>query len=110
MEDPIYNGLRIDTEGLCSLCNDGVLRSFSAPGQVVDYRKLSPEEIKSVIRRLAASPVYTQEAIEKLRSIFNEIDGRDVDDSKCENPDPEDIPDTCIQNQKESQGEGAKDA
>ncbi len=60
--------------GSAPSANDGVLRSFSATGQVVDYRKLSPEEISGQIDRFAAIPLYTQEAIEKLRSIFNGID------------------------------------
>lgn len=76
----------------------------------MDYRKLSPEEISGQIDRFAAIPLYTQEAIEKLRSTFNGIDGRDVDDSKCEHPDPEDIPDTSVQNQEQSRSEGGNRA
>ena len=88
-----FEGLRLSADGVCQLCNDGVLRSFSSTGQVLDYRKLSPEEINAQVEMFATNPLLSHDDIEKLRMVFKGVDGRDVDDSKCVEPDQENIPD-----------------
>ena len=65
-------------EGFSHLATDGVYRSFDSKGEVVDYRKLSPEEISMMLsyhsERYSAEP--NQMALEK----FHGVDGRTVTD------------------------------
>jgi hypothetical protein len=65
-------------EGFSHLAIDGVYRSFSSKGEVVDYKKCSPEEISMMLsyhsERYSAD--QTQMALEK----FHGVDGRTVTD------------------------------
>lgn len=101
-------GLRLDDDGGCSLCKDGVFRSFSLAGEVIDFRKLSPEHITTQLEKFAATLVYTDEELQRLRRILEGVDGRQVDDRECLNPDPEDRPRACIENKGGAESEAAK--
>lgn len=67
-------------QGFTHLGNDGVVRSFSSKGEVVDYRPLSPEEIDWVL--LSFSRNIGPEDHQKASSILRGKDGRKVTDMK----------------------------
>lgn len=73
-------------QGLCCLCNDGVLRSFSSSNVVVDAIPLSNQEIMS--SRLLL-PDMSQQMVENT---FQNIDGHQVPPEKLLNPDDEILP------------------
>jgi len=100
-------GLRLDGDGLCCLGNDGVNRSFSSVGQVVDYRRFSPEQISNYLDKFAG--FYPNEEMKRLKIIFDGVDGREVDDRKCVEPDVEDIPSTCLENKRKAEAESSRD-
>ncbi|RAK97668.1 uncharacterized protein BO80DRAFT_317555, partial [Aspergillus ibericus CBS 121593] len=75
-------------KGLICLCNDGVLRSFSSTGTVVDYARLSPEEIQDASELFGTDPHLQQE----MRKVFRGVDGYDVPSEKLEFPDRELVP------------------
>jgi hypothetical protein len=63
--------MRIDPDGVVNLGRDGVLRSLNADHTVVlDYRRLSPEEIKD----------FAAPADQATRDALTGVDGRDVID------------------------------
>lgn len=69
--DTIAGHLRHDPDGVLNIGRDGVLRSLNADRTVVlDYRRLSPEEIREVI---APADQATKDALDG-------VDGRDVTD------------------------------
>lgn len=76
----IWKSLKLSPslEGLVHLGDDGVVRSFSSRGQVVDYRQLSPEEIDTALLSLSTK-VPAQEH-DKVSSILRGKDGRKVTD------------------------------
>ncbi|PWY69022.1 hypothetical protein BO94DRAFT_628612 [Aspergillus sclerotioniger CBS 115572] len=75
-------------KGLVCLCNDGVLRSFSSTGMVVDYARLSPEEIQDAGSLFGTDPQLRRE----MRRAFKGVDGYDVPSEKLEFPDKEMVP------------------
>lgn len=68
--------------GFTHLATDGVLRSFDGDRNVVDYRKLSPEEIELV------SEIYPPAYRAQIKEEFAGVDGRNVTDTQqCLHPD-----------------------
>jgi hypothetical protein len=65
-------------EGFSHLAIDGVYRSFSSKGEVVDYRKLSPEEIAMMLSY--HSERYSAEQKQMALEKFHGVDGRTVTD------------------------------
>ncbi|KAH0371935.1 hypothetical protein KCU65_g1600, partial [Aureobasidium melanogenum] len=66
-----WRHMRLDPNGVINICRDGVLRSLNADHTIVlDYRRLSPEEIQDYI---ALADQATKDAL------FG-VDGRDVTD------------------------------
>jgi hypothetical protein len=65
-------------EGFSHLATDGVYRSFSSKGEVVDYRKLSPEEMSMMLSY--HSERYSTEQIQMALEKFHGVDGRTVTD------------------------------
>jgi hypothetical protein len=59
---------------------DGVYRSYDSKGEVVDYRKLSPEEISDMLS--FQSPHYSAEQNQTLLEKFRGVDGRIVTDEQ----------------------------
>jgi hypothetical protein len=59
---------------------DGVYRSYDSKGEVVDYRKLSPEEISDMLS--FQSPHYSAEQNQTLLEKFRGVDGRIVNDEQ----------------------------
>jgi hypothetical protein len=59
---------------------DGVYRSYDSKGEVVDYRKLSPEEISDMLS--LQSPHYSAEQKQTLLEKFQGVDGRIVNDEQ----------------------------
>ncbi|KAE8391167.1 hypothetical protein BDV23DRAFT_171767 [Aspergillus alliaceus] len=65
-------------KGFTHLATDGVIRSFSSSGEVIDYKKSSPAEI---IKMLEFFGKYMDpEAFEEVRKKFKGVDGRNVTD------------------------------
>jgi hypothetical protein len=80
---PFLPRLRRDPEGIFHLGDDGVLRSINGDRSIVlDYRRLSPQEIKNV-----AAP-FDQAKKDKLV----DVDGRDIIDEKALWAVPEGVP------------------
>jgi hypothetical protein len=68
--------------GFTHLATDGVLRAFDGDRNVVDYRKLSPEEIELVLE------IYPPAYRAQLNDKFSGVDGRNVTDTQqCLHPD-----------------------
>lgn len=65
-------------EGFSHLAIDGVYRSFSSKGEVVDYRELSPEEI--IMMPSYHSEGYSAEQNEMALEKFKGVDGRTASD------------------------------
>lgn len=59
---------------------DGVYRSYDSKGEVVDYRKLSPEEISSMLT--FQSKHYSTEQNQTLLDKFRGVDGRITTDER----------------------------
>lgn len=59
---------------------DGVYRSYDSKGEVVDYRKLSPEEISAMLT--FQSKHYSTEQNQTLLEKFRGVDGRIVTDEQ----------------------------
>ncbi|KAF9628953.1 hypothetical protein BFW01_g10156 [Lasiodiplodia theobromae] len=57
----LLSSLKADDHGVVHLGNDGVLRSFDASGNVIDYRQLSPDQIRDSINMYDAIDVGGQE-------------------------------------------------
>ncbi|KAL2826766.1 hypothetical protein BJY01DRAFT_229557 [Aspergillus pseudoustus] len=74
----IMSSLRRDPEGrgFTHLATDGVLRTFDGDRNVVDYRQLSPEEIRTVMQ------VFPQQWRDQVKDKFVGVDGRDVTDEE----------------------------
>ncbi|KAL4876523.1 hypothetical protein BJY04DRAFT_199821 [Aspergillus karnatakaensis] len=72
----IFLSLRQDPAGFTHLNSDGVLRSFDGDRKVIDYRQLSPEEIK------IALTAYPPDMLEQVGHKFVGVDGRDVKDEE----------------------------
>jgi hypothetical protein len=64
--------------GLHHLGNDGVLRSFSSRGDVVDFKQLGPDEIDTIVRSLYSLIEYKK--YQQLVKVMEGVDGRDVTD------------------------------
>ncbi|KAB8231649.1 uncharacterized protein BDW43DRAFT_301590 [Aspergillus alliaceus] len=65
-------------KGFTHLATDGVIRSFSSSGEVIDYKQSSPAEI---IKMLEFFGKYMDpEAFEEVRKKFKGVDGRNVTD------------------------------
>ena len=67
-------------EGFSHLAIDGVYRSYDSKGEVVDYRKLSPEEISMMLS--FQSKHYTAEQNLTLLEKFRGVDGTSVTDEQ----------------------------
>ena len=102
--DPLKD-LKHDGAGICSLCRDGVFRSLTATGEVVDYRKLSPSQISAQLDAFASSPLYTDEVMANARKIFEGVDGRNVEEEKCWNPSAELIPELLLERRNKAQSD-----
>lgn len=72
--------------GFTHLATDGVLRALDGDRNVVDYRRLSPEEIK------LAFEIYPPAFRAQLEDKFIGVDGRNVTDAQCLHPDPSLLP------------------
>ncbi|KAE8150459.1 hypothetical protein BDV25DRAFT_154280 [Aspergillus avenaceus] len=64
-------------KGFTHLATDGVYRSFSSRGEVVDYKQLSPAEIASMLEFFEKH--IDSEAFQKVKK-FDGVDGRTVTD------------------------------
>lgn len=65
-------------QGFCHLASDGVYRSFSSSGEVVDYKQLSPAEITTMLEFFGKH--IDSESSEKAKKKFHGVDGRNVTD------------------------------
>ena len=76
--------METDPLGFVGTSADGVLRSYSANGTVLDYRKLSNANIQTLINSIPAS---NKDQATELRALFGNADGNDVtDDDQIFNP------------------------
>ncbi|KAB2573617.1 Lactobacillus up-regulated protein [Lasiodiplodia theobromae] len=80
----LLSSLKADDHGFVHLGNDGVLRSFDASGNVIDYRQLSPDQIRDSINMYDA--IGTEER-NHLENVYRGVDGRQVPREKVLNPD-----------------------
>ncbi|KAJ5993133.1 hypothetical protein N7451_008857 [Penicillium sp. IBT 35674x] len=67
-------------QGISHLAGDGVYRSFSSGGEVVDYKQLSPAEITLMVEFIGKH--FDSETYEKAKKKFHGVDGRIVTDSE----------------------------
>ncbi|KAG2016647.1 hypothetical protein GB937_006125 [Aspergillus fischeri] len=65
-------------KGLNHLATDGVYRSFSSSGEVVDYKQLSPAEITMMLE--FHEKYMDSEIFQKTKKKFDGVDGRNVTD------------------------------
>ncbi|KMK62601.1 hypothetical protein Y699_04984 [Aspergillus fumigatus Z5] len=65
-------------EGFTHLATDGVYRSFSSSGEVIDYKQSSPEEIAKMLEFFGK--YMDPEAFKEARKKFEGVDGRNVTD------------------------------
>lgn len=65
-------------QGFFHLACDGVYRSFSSTGEVVDYKQLSPTEIMAMVEDFGK--YVDAESFEKAKNKFHGVDGRNVTD------------------------------
>ncbi|KAE8138981.1 hypothetical protein BDV38DRAFT_281542 [Aspergillus pseudotamarii] len=65
-------------QGFLHLASDGVYRSFSSSGEVVDYKQLNPAEIAIVLKDFDGH--IDSEAFEKVKQKLQGVDGRNVTD------------------------------
>ncbi|GIJ89558.1 hypothetical protein Asppvi_008500 [Aspergillus pseudoviridinutans] len=65
-------------QGFTHLATDGVIRSFSSSGEVIDYKQLSPAEIAKMLEFFGK--YMDSEAFEKSKPKFDGVDGRNVTD------------------------------
>ncbi|KAL2843414.1 hypothetical protein BJX68DRAFT_243949 [Aspergillus pseudodeflectus] len=73
--------------GYTHLACDGVLRAISGDNKVVDYRRLSPEDIQTVMQ------VFPQKYRDQVKDKFVGVDGRDVtNEEQLWNPSEELVP------------------
>ncbi|KAJ8212199.1 hypothetical protein LV158_004237 [Aspergillus fumigatus] len=78
-------------KGLNHLATDGVYRSFSSSGQVVDYKQLSPADITKVLE--FHEKYMDSEIFQKTKKKFDGVDGRNVTDlEQLLHPGPESRP------------------
>ncbi|KAL5042430.1 hypothetical protein BDW71DRAFT_146574 [Aspergillus fruticulosus] len=77
-EKTIMSSLRRSPSGhgFTHLACDGVLRTISGDHKVVDYRRLSPEEIQTVMQ------AFPQRHRDQVKDKFVGVDGRDVTDEE----------------------------
>ncbi|KAK3720106.1 aspartate--tRNA ligase msd1 [Vermiconidia calcicola] len=81
---PESTSMETDPLGFVGTSADGVLRSYSANGTVLDYRKLSNANIQTLINSIPAS---NKDQATELRALFGNADGNDVtDDDQIFNP------------------------
>ncbi|KAH7043774.1 hypothetical protein B0J12DRAFT_671778 [Macrophomina phaseolina] len=86
--------LKADDHGVVHLGNDGVLRSFDASGNVIDYRQLSPDQIRDSIDMYDDIDKGKREHLE---NIYRGVDGRQVPREKVLNPDENAVPAWVLQ-------------
>lgn len=55
--------------GFIRLCRDGVLRSFSSKGEVIDYARLTPDQIAHSLM------LFPEDVGEQASSVFEVADG-----------------------------------
>ncbi|KAF7594830.1 hypothetical protein BBP40_008160 [Aspergillus hancockii] len=67
-------------QGFTHLASDGVYRSFSSSGEVVDYKQMSPAEITKMLEFFGK--LIDSETFEKTKKKFHGVDGRNVTDLK----------------------------
>ena len=67
-------------EGFVHLGGDGVFRSFSSCGEVVDYKQLSPKQIELVVNSF--EPIIDSDSFKTLVEKMSGVDGRNVTDSE----------------------------
>jgi hypothetical protein len=65
-------------QGFFHLGCDGVYRSFSSTGEVVDYKQLSPVEITAMVEDFGK--YIDAESFKKTKKKFHGVDGRNVTD------------------------------
>ncbi|KAB8233567.1 uncharacterized protein BDW43DRAFT_275506 [Aspergillus alliaceus] len=65
-------------KGFNHLATDGVYRSFSSSGEVVDYKQLSPAEITIILE--FHEKYMDSEIFQKTKKKFDGVDGRNVTD------------------------------
>lgn len=73
-------------KGFACVCNDGVLRSFSSEGKVIDYIRLNPDQLANSMM------LFPKEVQEQCASVFEGVDGHDVPEDQLYHPDPKIIP------------------
>lgn len=65
-----------DGKGFGHLGLDGVYRAFDGNREVIDYKRLSPEEIDVVVRGLEG--LIDDETSDKIMTMMEDVDGRNV--------------------------------
>ncbi|OTA67308.1 hypothetical protein K449DRAFT_430513 [Hypoxylon sp. EC38] len=77
----IYGAIETDPQGFVHIGDDGVLRSYGRDEKVVDYARLSPEQLK---RAIDSWPNKDEHA--HLNEVWDGIDGRDVPHTEALDP------------------------
>ncbi|KAF4536256.1 uncharacterized protein LTHEOB_2017 [Lasiodiplodia theobromae] len=78
--------------GCLHLGSDGVLRSYSGDGAVLDHRQLSPAQIAEHVAVFRATGVYDAEQMAQIEAGYRGADGRDVPLERCVEPGDEQRP------------------
>ncbi|KAK5265993.1 hypothetical protein LTR99_004820 [Exophiala xenobiotica] len=73
----ILAGIEQDPNGFIHFADDGIVRSYSANGTVIDYAPLSNKHLLEVVN--ASRPIL-EEHYEHLMEVFNGVDGHNVTD------------------------------
>ena len=67
-------------EGITHLGGDGVYRSFNRAGEVVDYKQLSPDQIRLVVHSFEG--LIDSNSLDTLKENLRGVDGREVTSSE----------------------------
>lgn len=70
-------------EGFIRLCRDGVLRSISSKGEVIDYARLSPDQIAHSLM------LFPEDVQGQASSVFEGADGYNVPEDQLYQSPPE---------------------
>ncbi|QSS49232.1 repeat set, removed, yeast-enriched transcript [Histoplasma capsulatum var. duboisii H88] len=73
-------GLEHDPNGLVDIGDDGILRSFDSRGTVIDYRRLTTDELHSL------SKDFVKGNDERLLAMWANVDSSLVDEEQIWNP------------------------
>lgn len=80
--DFIYE-LKTDPDGYVHVADDGVARAYDANDSVTGYVALSNDQLMELLANL---PAQWQHELDHLHSVFDGVDGRDVNQTQLLNP------------------------